>query len=285
MDRGLKSYLEDKRAIINKALDRYLYRSKKYPPVIHEAMRFSVFSEGKRLRPVLVLAAGENAAGGRISAGRYENLLRAAAAMEMIHTSSLIHDDLPVMDNDDYRRGRLSCHRKYNEAIAVIAGDALIVRAFEIAAGTDDCRVVREIADASGTRGMIGGQAVDIEPFSRKSKRKEIIKRLNYVHSCKTAALIRVSLRIGALIAGAKDSEIKAIDRYGGKIGMAFQITDDILDIGDDRGISYPGVYGLEASRKKIKQLVSEALKFLEMFGKKADMLRKLAKHIETRKK
>ncbi len=283
MDGGLKSYLENRRTVINKALDRCLYKSTKYPQVIHEAMRYVVLSGGKRLRPVLVLAAGENVAGVRIPAGMRDSLLMAAAAMEMIHASSLVHDDLPVMDDDDYRRGALSCHKKYNEAIAVIAGDALIMRAFEIAAGTGDCRVIKEIADAAGTRGMIGGQVVDIEPFSRKSKRKEIIKRLDYVHSCKTAALIRVSLRLGAIIAGAKDNQIRAMDRYGKAIGLAFQITDDILDNGADRGINYPGVYGLEASRKKTKKLINEALKSLEMFGKRADILRELAKYIEKR--
>lgn len=281
----MRLYLQNRKAIINKALNKHLYKSIKYPPVVHEAMRYSMFSGGKRLRPILVLAAAEAISRGRRSAKRDEALLKAAVAMEMIHTSSLIHDDLPAMDDDDCRRGRPSCHKKYSEAVAVITGDALIMRAFEVAAGTDNCRVVREIADASGTRGMIGGQAVDIEPFNSKSRRQDVIRKLNFVHANKTAALIRVSLRIGAIIAGAKEEELKALDRYGRAIGLAFQVTDDILDVSEDEGVSYPGVYGVAQSRKKVGQLVKEAHKSLEMFNGGINKLKKLAEYIETRKK
>jgi geranylgeranyl diphosphate synthase type II len=284
MDKQLQSYLENKKNIINKALDRYLYKPGKYPALVHQAMRYSVFSGGKRLRAILVNAAFYVCSSGKVNPKQREAMLAAASAVEMIHASSLIHDDLPAIDNDDCRRGKPSCHRKYNEAIAIVAGDALLIRAFEVLAGTGDCRLVKELAAASGTMGMIGGQVVDIEGLGRNEKKEKTIKKLDYVHLFKTAALIRVSLRLGAIVAGASAKKIHALDAYGRNIGRVFQITDDIIDYGTDRGINYPDVYGLVKSKEKVRKLTEKAFKALEIIGPKAIILKQLAQYLVDRK-
>jgi len=272
----IENYLEKKRSAIESTLNRLLYSAKKHPSIIHQAMRYALFGKGKRLRPILLIAASE------VCGGRASGVLPAACALEMVHTYSLIHDDLPAIDDDDYRRGRLSCHRKFGEAMAILAGNALLIRAFEVLSGMGfpkdgalRAKVVGEIAQAIGSEGMVGGQVEDIRALSGES-RKEKRRRLAYIHSHKTGALIRVALRVGGMLVGASQSELKALDRYGRDFGLAFQITDDILDRNDKKELTYPRVYGLEASREKVKRLIKSAKRSLRIFGRKGDILKKL---------
>src|SRR5262249_6373540 len=222
----LKAYLENRRAMVEAALDRVLPPETAAPARIHQAMRYSVLAPGKRLRPILVIAGAE-AVGGRA-----ETVLDTACALELIHAYSLIHDDLPAMDDDDYRRGRLTNHKVFGEAMAILAGDALLTLAFRLVAANAAAvaepsvvaRVIQELADAAGTDGMVGGQVVDIE-----SEGKIIsAEMLDYIHLRKTAALIRASLRVGALLVGGTATQVDAISRAGQSLGLAFQIVDDI---------------------------------------------------------
>ncbi len=276
MDCSIEKYLKEKKVSIESTLNRLLHPAKKYPSIIHQAMRYAVFGKGKRLRPILVIAAAE-ACGGKAS-----DVLPAACALEMIHTYSLIHDDLPAIDDDEYRRGRLSCHKKFGEAMAILAGDALLTRAFEVLSGTwfpkDEAlqgKIIAEIARAIGTEGMLGGQAEDIQSLSSGTQ-AEREKKLAYIHSHKTGALITVALRVGAMLAGASNGKLKALDKYGRSFGLAFQITDDILDKKEERELTYPGIYGLKASREKVKRLVKSAKVPLEIFKKRGELLEKL---------
>ncbi len=278
----LKAYLRNKRQVIDKALRRYLVSSRKFPAVIHEAMRYSVLSSGKRLRPILALACAE------MCGGKQSHVIACACALEFIHTYSLIHDDLPAMDNDDYRRGRLTCHKKFNDAIAVLAGDALLSRAFEIM--LEDTHIKREvivdIARSIGTYGMIGGQVADIEIARHRMCVLNKAKTLNYIHTHKTGALLNVSLKAGAVIAGASRRQVLAVENYGKNIGLAFQIADDLLDLNttsDETVLTYPEVYGVEKSRKKAKMLAEDAKRELKIFAGRADMLKALADYIVNR--
>ncbi|MDD5544016.1 MAG: polyprenyl synthetase family protein [Acidobacteriia bacterium] len=275
---------------IEEALDRLLPSNETIPQSIHRAMRYSVFAGGKRLRPTLCLeaAAAVGASEGEV--------IPVACAVEMIHTYSLIHDDLPALDNDDLRRGRPTVHKQFGEAVAILAGDALLTRAFQVLGSLDGggeilnrrIHALREIGDAVGTvEGMIGGQVVDIE-----SEGKEIpAELLHYIHSSKTGALIRASVRAGAFMGEAAPHELSALTEYGSKIGLAFQITDDILDVvssaeqlgktpGKDRSTrkaTYPGLYGLDESRRKAKQLVIEAVESLDCLQARGENLKTLA--------
>jgi geranylgeranyl diphosphate synthase type II len=273
---SIEKYLKEKRAAIESTLNRLLHSPKKYPPVIHQAMRYAVFGKGKRLRPVLLIAAAE-ACGGKAS-----DVLPAACAIEMIHTYSLIHDDLPAIDDDDYRRGKLSCHKKFGEAMAILAGDALLTRAFEVLSqmkspknGALQAKVISQVARAIGTEGMLGGQVEDIRFLSSpgQAQRK---KRLAYIHSHKTGALINVALKVGAILAGASRGELKALDKYGTSFGLAFQITDDILDKKEKREITYPRIYGLKGSKEKVRSLVRNAKVPLKIFKKRGEPLKEL---------
>jgi geranylgeranyl diphosphate synthase type II len=276
MNCSIEKYLKEKRVAIESTLNRLLHSPKKYPSIIHQAMRYAVFGKGKRLRPILVIAAAE-ACGGKAS-----DVLPAACALEMIHTYSLIHDDLPAIDDDEYRRGRLSCHKKFGEAMAILAGDALLTRAVEVLSATEfpkyevlQAKIIAEIARAIGTEGMLGGQVEDIQSLSSGTQ-AEREKKLAYIHSHKTGALITVALRVGAMLAGASNGELKALDKYGRSFGLAFQITDDILDKKEERELTYPRIYGLEASREKVKRLVKNAKVPLEIFKKRGELLEKL---------
>jgi len=276
MDYSIEKYLKQKKVGIESTLNRLLHSPKKYPSIIHQAMRYAVFGKGKRLRPILVIAAAE-ACGGKAS-----DVLPAACALEMIHTYSLIHDDLPAIDDDEYRRGRLSCHKKFGEAMAILAGDALLTRAFEVLSQTRfpkdeavQAKIISEIARAIGTEGMLGGQAEDIQSLSSGTQ-AEREKKLAYIHSHKTGALITVALRVGAMLAGASNGELKALGKYGRSFGLAFQITDDILDKKEKNKLTYPGIYGLKASTEKVKRLVKSAKVPLEIFKKRGDVLKKL---------
>ncbi len=284
--------------LINKALDQSLPTTDHTPAIIHEAMRYSVNAGGKRLRPLLVLASAE-AVG-----GDYLKAIQAACAIELIHTYSLIHDDLPSMDDDDYRRGKPTSHKVYGESIAILAGDALLTLAFELLteveksanlSGATIAKIIREIACAAGSRGMIGGQVMDI-----LSENKVVDEHtLKYIHSHKTGALFKASVRIGALIGGASETELKNLTEFAEKFGVAFQITDDILDVeGDSEKLgktvgsderkkksTYPSLFGLEQSKILAAEAVDGALTSLNSFGEKADILKFFTSHLLNRTK
>ena len=265
------------------------------PPVsdrpcrLHEAMRYSMFAGGKRLRPGLAKAAFD------MFGGKGDKIWLATSALEMLHTFSLIHDDLPCVDNDDYRRGKLTSHKKFGEATAVMAGDALCVQAFELMGRAGDARAIEVLAHLLGTYGMIGGEMTDIECEGKKVN----LEIVDYIHYHKTAALIEASLQVGAMLAGADDKSIEAIRNYGRSIGLAFQIVDDILDIvstteelGKDAGsdiekgkATYPSIVGLENSRTKAKELYNESLKALDSLKCDTSILRSIAAFIITRVK
>jgi len=290
----LDAYMAERARAVDQALDRFLPTEALPPESLHKAMRYSVFAGGKRLRPVLV-AAGAEAVGGHAEA-----VMPAACAVEMIHTYSLIHDDLPAMDNDDFRRGVPTNHKVFGEAIAILAGDALLTLAFRLladSAGVDAQRlreVVAEVADAAGSAGMVGGQVADIECEGKPADAATV----DYIHSHKTAALIRASIRSGAILAGATPSELQALRAAGEALGLAFQIMDDILDItatseelgktaGKDQAqqkATYPAVHGLEVSRRRARALVADAHAALEPFGPRALPLRALGTFIIERK-
>jgi geranylgeranyl diphosphate synthase type II len=295
-DFDLPHYLSERRKLVDEALERFLPAEDAAPPTVHRAMRYSVLAGGKRLRPILVIAGAE-AVGGSA-----ELVLPTAGALELIHTYSLIHDDLPAMDDDDYRRGRLTNHKVFGEAMAILAGDALLTLAFKLVAGNAAqgadarviCDVVAEIAAAAGTGGMVGGQVVDIE-----SEGKTItVEALDYIHTHKTAALIRASLRAGAMLGGAKPNALRAITDAGDRLGLAFQIVDDILDVegsleelgktaGSDerkRKATYPALYGLEASRARARALIQEAKLALRPLGPRSEPIRALADFILERR-
>jgi len=292
----IKLYLAKKKDIIDKALDKLVPPAKTFPPTVHEAMRYSIFAGGKRVRPILSLAAAE-ALGAKTA-----DLLPIAGTLELIHTYSLIHDDLPAMDNDDFRRGRATCHKVYGEAVAILAGDGLLNMAFEALSDPRRLKavpanglisIIREISTASGVFGMVGGQVVDME-----SEGKEVdFPTLEYIHTHKTGALIRASVRIGALYAKAGKRQLSALTHYGEMAGLAFQIADDILDltgtreqIGKDVGSdlkkgkkTFPSFYGLEESRRRAVEVADKAVHALKDFDRKADPLRELAKYIVNR--
>jgi geranylgeranyl diphosphate synthase type II len=290
----LSSYLSTRRSMIETALDRMLPPTDAVPGTLHESIRYSVLAPGKRLRPVLVIAGAE-AVGGSA-----ELVMPAACALEMIHVFSLIHDDLPCMDNDDYRRGRLTNHKVYGEATALLAGDALLALAFELIAANSTSipadrlvPVLRHVARAAGTWGMVGGQVVDMESEGREIGHET----LQYIHKHKTGALLTASVVVGAQLAGASAEQLQHLSTYGHCIGLAFQIADDILDIvGDEAKIgkpvgsdigrdkaTYPRLFGLEESRRMAHAEVDNAVKALEGFGPAAEPLRAIAKYIVER--
>ncbi len=294
----LKVYLKEKIALVDAALEKYLPREEERPQSLHKAMRYSIFAGGKRVRPVLMLAACE-AVGGQI-----DKAMPAACAMEMIHTYSLIHDDLPAMDDDDFRRGRPTNHKVFGEAIAILAGDGLLTEAFKLmsdprfAAGIDPAArlgVIHEIATCAGTYGMVGGQVVDMES---EGKPDMDLPTVQYIHTHKTGALIKASVVAGALLGGADDKQLAAIRRYGEAAGLAFQIADDILDIegtteeiGKDAGsdeargkATYPAVMGLAAAKQEAQAMMDEAMLALEPLGAAAEPLRAIARYIVERK-
>jgi len=290
----IKEYLSVSKKLVDECLDRLLPVETEQPSAIHKAMRYSVFAGGKRVRPILVLASGE------CLSGKRNVLLHLGAGIEMMHTYSLIHDDLPALDNDDLRRGVPTCHKVFGEALAILAGDALMTRCYHILADlpglSESTRIdiIREIAAATGTvNGMIGGQVVDLE-----SEGKEVSTRvLEYIHYSKTGALLRACVRCGGMAASASGEEMRSLTEFGGKIGLVFQIVDDILDVtsssevlgktaGKDAKVqkaTYPAMYGIEASREKARELVSSALEDIRSFGEKAESLRSLARFVVDR--
>ena len=292
----LKETLEEGQARTDQALDRLIPLETQHPVSIHKAMRHSVFAGGKRLRPVLCMEAGRMIAGSLPK--KIEEL---GAALEMLHTYSLIHDDLPALDNDDLRRGRPTCHKVFGDAIAILAGDALQTQAYEVLARLEcpaeaRVRIIEEIARGTGTlNGMIGGQVVDLEA----EHAQPTAEMLEYIHRAKTAALITASLVSGGLYAGANDNEARRLRAFGQSIGLAFQIVDDVLDVtqtseqlgktaGKDTAAqkaTYPALFGIDESVRKADALVSAAFGELESFGEKADTLKELARYLVERKK
>lgn len=290
---NLKDYLAGRCAIVDRALDRALPKATHKPATIHKAMRYSLFAGGKRLRPVLCLAAAE-ACGGEI-----EPALPAACSVECLHTYSLIHDDLPCMDNDDFRRGRPTSHKVFGEGIAVLAGDALLTMAFEIlsAAATTPrysaADMVRELAVAAGSRELIAGQVADLEGEGKKTSLRE----LRFIHQAKTAALLTASIRLGGMSANATPAWLEALTGFGKNLGLAFQVIDDILDVtqtseklGKSAGkdvaaqkATYPALLGLEKSREEAKRLTAASLASLKPLGKSADVLRSLGEYLLKR--
>ena len=285
---GLSDYLERQRKLIEKALAKAVPAASARPDTIHRAMRYSLLGGGKRLRPILTLAAAE-ACGLENSS----NVLSAACAVELIHTYSLIHDDLPCMDDDDLRRGQPTSHKVYGEGVAVLAGDALLTRAFALLADITPPKryplaiLLEETATAAGSLQLIAGQVADLEA----EKRKLSIADVRFIHERKTAAMIVLALRIGAMTANATLGQLKALTEFGQPLGLAFQIIDDILDVtqssqqlgksaGKDLKASkatYPAVIGLEASRKEADRLTKKALSALKGLGSKSDQLAQIA--------
>ena len=290
----IRDYLETAGRRIDEELDRLLPPADRFPPSIHVAMRYSVLAGGKRLRPILCLESG------RLLRGDERMLLRLGSALELIHTYSLIHDDLPALDNDDLRRGQPTSHRAFGESTAILAGDALLTIAFQVLAQlpiSDDrkTRLIAELSTASGTvGGMIGGQVADLEGEGKPPD----AQLLETIHRAKTGALLRASLRMGAIHAGASGEQYAALSRYGEHIGLAFQIVDDILDVeessaalgktaGKDAAqhkITFPAVYGLEVSRRMAEEECAHAHETLALFGDRAGHLHELADLIVRRK-
>ncbi len=292
IDFDLKAYLKERRQLVEAYLKDYFSRPRR-PEKLHQAMTYSLFAGGKRLRPILAIASYE------ACGGKAEEVLPQASAIELIHTYSLIHDDLPAMDDDDYRRGRPTNHRVFGEAMAILAGDALLTEAFTMFTDTGTfpperlLRALRELSIASGADGMVGGQAMDILSEG-KSPDEET---LQFIHTHKTGALIGASVRIAPILAGISDERYRALATYGQSIGLAFQIVDDILDIvGDEKRLgkpvgsdlekdkmTYPALYGIEESRRKARDLIDRAINAIEVFGQKARPLKEIASYILQR--
>lgn len=292
----LKSYLGERKQLVDSALEKIFPVPAGLQKQVLEAARYSLFAGGKRLRPILCLAAAD------VAGGSLEPVIPAACALEMIHTYSLIHDDLPAMDNDDFRRGVPTNHKVFGEAIAVLAGDALLTEAFEFLAACGDAgvppdkvlRVIRIAVRASGYRGMIGGQVIDLECENRKVD----LATVEYMHIHKTGALLSASLEIGSVLGGGGDHQVKAMRDFGHHLGLAFQITDDLLDVEGDAAVmgkkpgsdaakhkmTYPALLGLVQSREAAREHVERSLAELESFGKSAEPLRAIARYLLVRK-
>jgi geranylgeranyl diphosphate synthase, type II len=289
-------YLQEQKALVDEALARYLPGEEHYPPAIFQAMRYSIFAGGKRVRPILAIAAAE-ALGGTAA-----DVLPLACALECIHTYSLIHDDLPALDNDDYRRGRLTNHKVFGEANAILAGDALLTFAFELMGDARHwpqfvpervVQVMHEVAYAIGTFGMIGGQVVDLQMEGQDID----LPALQYIHAHKTGALIRTSVRSGAILGGGSPAAVEALTHYGTHIGLAFQIMDDILDVRGDEQLmgkalrkddarskaTYPRLVGLAESEVRAQAAVNASIAALDIIGERGAVLRDLAHFIIAR--
>jgi geranylgeranyl diphosphate synthase, type II len=291
---NIKTYLASRQKLIERALDRYLPKANTKPATLHRAMRYSLFAGGKRLRPILCLAAAE------ACRGKIGNALPLGCAMECIHTYSLVHDDLPSMDDDDFRRGRPTCHKIFGDGIAILAGDALLTIAFEIVSDAkptsryDTSILLREIAVAAGSQKLIAGQVADLEAEGKNVKRDQ----LQFIHENKTAAILKSSVRLGAMSANADARKLSAITRFGQRLGLAFQIIDDILDVtqtseilgksaGKDvaaKKATYPAVIGLEKSRTEARRLTRQAHNALSVFRTRdAEPLHALANYLLER--
>lgn len=289
-DLTLNEYLAEQTKFVDQELDRLMPGEETPPETIHKAMRYSLFAGGKRIRPVLCLEAARAVTGADVDGAE-----TVACTLEMIHTYSLIHDDLPALDNDDLRRGRPTSHKVFGEAMAILAGDSLLTYAFEVLGRVGNARLVEELARASGTvRGMIAGQVHDIEG----EKQKPTAELLDRIHRAKTGALLKCSLRLGAMHAGATGDQLDSISRYGEHIGLAFQIVDDILDVtqtseqlgktagkdAEQNKITFPAVYGLAQSHAMAEEQRVLSHDALAMFGARARRLHELADLVVDRR-
>lgn len=283
----LDEYLTEVVAQVEAEMAAFLPAEKESPSSIHEAMRYCMFGGGKRLRPVLCVAAAEACGGKR------KHAMPAACAVELMHTYSLVHDDLPCMDDDDLRRGRATCHKVYGDGMAVLCGDALLTESFAVLAQAKRRKhytvgqMVAELAGTGGSRNLIGGQVLDLEGEGKALSPEELVK----IHESKTAALLISSIRLGAMSANAGTEQLEALTEFGYALGLAFQVIDDILDVtqttenlgktaGKDQAVrkaTYPSVLGLEASQKEAERLTGEAMDALQTFGKKGRRLREIA--------
>jgi geranylgeranyl diphosphate synthase type II len=290
----LPAFFEEDRVAVDAALDRMMPAENAQPASIHQAMRYSVFAGGKRIRPILCLETA------RIFGEDVTAAVHPACALEFIHTYSLIHDDLPALDNDDLRRGKPTCHKKFGEATAILAGDGLLTLAFETiaAAPVDAMRrtaMVAEVASSAGTvNGMVGGQVADLEAEGKRV----VPEMLEYIHRSKTAALIRASVATGALCAGAGAQDVERLRRFGEGIGWAFQVTDDILDVEESSAVlgktagkdiaqqkaTYPAVHGLQRSHEIAHDLATKATGELASYGERAERLRQIAEYLVLRR-
>ena len=275
----IKQYLSDKQKSVNHFLEERMPSRHSKPPIIYEAMRYSLFAGGKRIRPILTILIHE------MLGGSGDKVLYPACSIELIHTYSLIHDDLPALDNDDYRRGKLSSHKKFGEAIAILAGDALLTMAFQWIGKTEYPpqtvqSILQIVSEAAGVAGMIGGQVADLEAENRNLSQIDEKEELEYIHLNKTAALLRASILIGSQTANASSEQYEKLYQIGTLIGLAFQVADDILDVeGDEKEIgksigkdkesnklTYPALYGLETSKKKANELIEKCCELIKTF-------------------
>ncbi len=291
-----KDYIKEKREIINKHLDKFLPPETEKPSVLHKAMRYSVFAGGKRIRPILVLFGEE------MFSGEYTHAIPAACGVELIHTFSLIHDDLPALDNDDMRRGKPTCHKAFSEDVAILAGDALLVEGLRLisykginwsVSSERLIKVTEVITRALGTKGLIGGEMADLLSEKRKISYEELL----FIHVHKTADFIRASLEIGAIIGGVDESSLEILSKYGEEVGLAFQIKDDILDIEGDQKVlgkpvgsdierkkaTYPLLFGMDKAKRELSERIEKAISYIDVFGEKAWFLRDLAIFIRDR--
>lgn len=297
MSKRIENYLEERKTLVEEALKKFMPEPSGLAGDVIRAMNYSLFAGGKRIRPILCIAGAE-AVGGSA-----DDVLPVACATELIHSYSLIHDDLPLMDNDDLRRGKPTNHKVFGEAVALLAGDGLLTLAFNLMAGygvdkkvekTALLRVIDLIASAAGYKGMVGGQVVDIS-YEGKDPEPAVVE---YIHTHKTGAMIAASVTAGTILAGGNKEEVKSINRYGQQVGLAFQIADDILNIEGDRRamgkeigsdkvrgkITYPSVFGITESKNIQKRLIEQAIESLNRFDNRAEPLRELARYIIKRK-
>jgi geranylgeranyl diphosphate synthase type II len=298
-DLDMESFLKDiksKKEYVDKCIKQLLTAEDAYPPVIHQAMHYAVFNGGKRLRPIMVFESAQ------IAGGTPESVMPTACAMELIHSYSLVHDDLPAMDNDDYRRGKLTCHKVFGEANGILTGDALLTAGFELMAKNSEVdgvepaniiKVIKEVAYAVGSQGMIGGQVLDLESEGQFID-YDILKTL---HSLKTGQMFRAALTAGAILNNMNNEGLEALTQYAHHFGLAFQITDDILDIQGDEVLlgkpigsdeknhktTYPSLFGLERSQELARQSAEACINSLSGFGPEADFLRNLARFVLCR--
>lgn len=290
---NIDAYLEERKSLIDRALEEILRERPLGPERLRQAMRYGLFPGGKRFRPILVMAAGE------LFSARQHPLLPFACALELIHAYSLIHDDLPALDNDDIRRGAPTCHKVFGEGMALLAGDALLTETFCVLSRPELAQelgadllleLVSEVAHAAGVGGMVGGQALDLEAEEREAGLAEV----ENIHVRKTGALIRVAVKIGARIGGAAHEDLRAVSRFAEFLGLAYQIADDILDAQgypsengreakEKKKATYPSVVGLPAAKARVEELLQQCLKEVERFGGGADPLRGLARYAVER--
>jgi farnesyl-diphosphate synthase (EC 2.5.1.10) len=295
---NLESFLHERKILIDAGLEKILPPDDTFPSSIHKAIRHSVIDGGKRIRPILTLTANE------LVRGDYRSLIPFACGIELIHAYSLIHDDLPAMDNSDFRRGKFSCHKAFGETIALLAGDALLTLAFQVM--TDPVlyeshhplsivKAIHVIAQAAGLQGMVSGQTIDIETQGKGFD----LPLLEYIHTHKTGALILAAIKAGAILGEATEDEIEGLTKYGKMIGLAFQITDDVLDVmgsrqtlGKETGLdgiqgkaTYPSLLGLKESQKRVQELTQHAEQALSQFGPQAEPLKQIARYLAERTK